>query len=301
MKLRYCLGAGFVGVLAIGVVIVVGGQREPDPEPVDTASLAAPESVQVNLENRPLEKIPPGTVIGEKAPEGWTNLLILTSPVLSEEDQQKTGSSVQFYAQLFKWVLLGKVEKNGDAYDLKTVATGFAVNIKGKDTVIDSKHRMGANLGLLGGSVLDANEKGFAKDARQIVQTPTMRVIDIRGLMARDGKHVSMVLRYAILVDPKTGKVSMFHWLLADAEEGYELADNDMQLLPNGFREKYTLSVKLDRFNAFGIPQPDAFARRRLSQGKAVEFTPALRKVAAVKKFTEESALELEKELRKAA
>jgi len=283
---------------------VIGGQCASGPEQEEQPTNSIPENagaMKVNLENRPLDKIRFGTVIGEKVPEGWTNLLLLTTPVLSEEDQKNTGSSVQFYAQLFKWVLLGKVERSGAAYELKTVATGFAVNIKGKDTIIDSQHREGAKLGLLGGSVLDANEKGFAKDARQVVRTPTMRIIDIRGLMARDDKHVSMVLRYAILADPKTGKVSTFVWLLSDKDEEYDLADNDMQLLPEGFREKYTLSVKLDRFNAFGIPQPDAFARRKLSQGKAVEFTPALRKLAAIKKFTEEKAVELENQLRKAS
>ncbi len=298
MKKRYWIGAGIVGILALGLgfCLTWGPSGEANQKVADVDNV---EPVPFDLKRHPEEKVPPGTVIGDKVPEGWTDLVLFTQPSVSEEDRKK-NSNVAFYSELFKTVVLAKVIKSGNSYQLRTVASGFAVAIKGRNTIIDSKHRLGADLGLVGGVVLEANEKGVEKDVAQVVQTPTVRLIDARGMMLRGDKHEMMVLRHAIMVDPKTGKLRTFIWLLSEKDKAFTLADNDMQLLASGYREKYTLSIKHDRIGLLG-PEEDAIARRKLPQGKTVAFTPALRKLADLKEFSKEQAVALENALRQAA
>jgi hypothetical protein len=255
----------------------------------------------VRLERCPVEWIPPGTVIGDGVPEGWTHLIHYATLRLSEEDQRDAPPLATFYLPLFRFVLLAKVEKGAQSHVLKTVACGYVVNIKGTETIIDSQHTLGADLGVFGKRILAGTEKLFETDFLQVVQTPTMRIIDDREMVRRGTEHVLMILRYAILASPRTGQVRTFVWLLSEKGKEYVLAEPEMQLLPDGYREKYLVSVKREKLGLLGMPAADAVARQTIPQGQGVAFTPRLRELAALKDFTREQALELEQALHDAA
>jgi hypothetical protein len=307
MKKRYwlCGGiatVGLAGWLAFDYYCVDHTPRElPDPEAVVPTDEGSGQG-EVCLERRLLGRIPPGTVIEESPPLGWTNIVRMIEPVLTDEDVQKTPEMVAFYVKLFKDVTLAKVEKVGSSHELKLLAVGLTAKVKGKDTVIDVNHRYGADLGSFGGRLLSAYENGFRDHMWQLVQTPTLRVFDERQRFLRGDKRSLMLVRNAVLVDRKSGKVSTLAWLLTDnKDEENSLAEENMQLLSDGYREKYNPSIRYDQF-VLGLPKSDdVIARREISQGKPVLFTPALRRLAARKTYTREEALELENALRAAA
>jgi hypothetical protein len=307
MKKRYWIGGGVVvvglaGWLAFDHYCIDHTPRElPDPEAIAPADGDSGQG-EVCLERCLLGRIPPGTVIEESPPLGWTNIVRVVEPVLTEKDLQNTPKLVAFYAQRFKDVTLAKVKKVGSSHELKLLAVGPTAKVEGKDTVIDLNHRYGADLGLFGGKILAAYENGFRDHMWQLVQTPTLRVFDERQLLLRGDKRIAMLVRNAVRVDRKSGQLTTLVWLLTDHKDGENsLAEENLQLLPDGYRERYNPSIRYDQF-VLGLPiSDDVIARRGISQGKPVLFTPALRRLAARKTYTREEALELEEALCAAA
>jgi hypothetical protein len=252
----------------------------------------------VDVQARPIEAIPPGTVIGEGSTRGWTDLILFARPRLGVGDVADAPELVASYSKMFCLTILAKVRGEArDGYRLDKVAIGLAVNTEGKDVATDSENNAGADLGLIGRRVLAENERILKEDARQVARTPTMLVLDHTAFVRRGGEHRSMVVRYAILASPRTGKVSTFVWLLGSGSGGgYALAEKGLQKLPPGYREDRVLSVDANKFT-FGIPSTDAFALDRLPQGIALGFSDVFKSVGATRTFTAESARKLEAEL----
>ena len=301
-------GVGFIGSLLL-LWCSLGGCCSVD-RPESTRFIPTEEKgggtaddlkdTDIDLESRTLPTIPSGTVIGKTAPEGWTHLVLFATPTLTKEALAVAPKTAADYARLLKFTLLARTKKVGSKYRLDTLARGFAVTITGKETVIDSKNTRGARLGLFGNRILIENEKHFEADVRQIARTPTMVMFDAQAVMRQGEKHVKMVNRHAILVDPATGKVSTFVWLLSKADGEYAFADKAMQLLPENMREARMLSVDGDKF-VLGIPTAEAFALWRIPQGKAIPYGADLPKVAAVKELKREDITAMEKGLRAAS
>lgn len=300
------LGIGGVGCLLL-VWCTLGGFCSSDSadtvvEPVqDTEDVAGDDgkadSPSVDLERRPLPRIPAGTLIGKTAPDGWSHLIMMVVPTVSKEDLKDAPRTASHYAQMFRFTLLARTEKEKDGYRLKTVARGFATTVRDKDTIVDPKHTFGARMGLFGARILGDNEKQIDDAVRQVARTPTMLVFDLPSVMRRGDRHVNMMLRHAILVDADTGKVSTFIWLLSKDGEGYALAEKELQQIPEGLHEQRELSFLREKFT-LGIPTNDAIGMVRTPQGKGIAWTAGLEKPAAAKDFTKEQVLELEKQLR---
>jgi hypothetical protein len=259
---------------------------------------AASPSRAVDVQPRPMDWIPPGTVIGDGAPAGWSDLILFATPRLGVGDLDDVPQMAASYSRMFLFTILARVR--GDARDghlLDKVAIGLALNVEGRNVVADGENTFGADLGLIGRRVMAENEKILKADARQVARTSTMLVFDLTTFVLRGQKHRSMVIRHAILASPGTGKVSTFVWLLEPGGSGgYALADKGLQKLPPAFREDRVLSVDGEKFT-LGIPSPDAFALAKIPQGISLGFSDALKAVAATKQFTAESARKLEAEL----
>ena len=262
----------------------------------------APGNGTVDLEQKPLAKIPVGTVITDEAPKDWSHLVLIAIPTLTDEDRADAPRMAVHYAQLFKLTVLARVtspEESGKTFwQLGRVARGFATTINGTETIISADDTRGADMGLFGKTIIEENEKILDKDVRQVARTDTMLVFDAKSVVLRGGKHVPMIMRHAILVAPSTGKLFTLVWLLTPE---YEAAEKAMQLLPTGMHEKRYLSVDRDKFNALGIPSKDAFALRQLPQGTPVVYSPQLRQLAGTSKFTAEVTNRMETALRAVA
>jgi len=254
----------------------------------------------VDLTPKPLPRIPVRTVIGNGPPPGWSNLVLLATPTLSAQGLRDAPQTAAAYAKMFKFTVLANVVRDNGTYKLQVVARGFAVNIAGRDTIIDGNNTLDADMGLFGKRVLSENEAILDKDVLQVARTGTMLVFDAQALLRQNNDHVKMVVRHAIVVDPQTGKLSTLVWLLSNGRpDTYQAAERAMQLLPTNMREERLLSVMRDRFT-LGIPSADAFALVRIPQGTAIPYTAQLQALATIKTFTRENVLTLESALRAA-
>lgn len=256
------------------------------------AQAAAPV---VDLESRPLPRIPAGTVIGKGTPDGWSHFVMIAIPTLTPEDRRDAPKIAAHYAQMFKFTLLARSRKVGNEYRLESVARGFAMTVRGREIIVAPKQMFGGNPGVFGDRILAENEKHIDADVRQVARTATMLLFDAQAVMRQGSDHVRMVLRHALVLDPATNKLHTFVWLLSKDRANYTIAEKTLQLIPEGLREDRYLSVKRDKF-VLGLPTPEAFALVRTPQGKAITWTAELAKLAAVKEFTPEQALSLEKQ-----
>jgi hypothetical protein len=289
-------GRNAVATLALWVLAVLALEsRARAGEPAAVASRS------VDVRPRPLDPIPPGTVIGDEAPKGWTDLVLIATPRIGVGDVDEVPRAAASYSSMFLFTVLAKVRServNGEAsYFLDKVAIGTALNINGRNVIADGENTFGADLGIIGRHVLAENERILKDDFRQVARTATMVVFDAKAFVLRNHKHRPMVLRHAIMVSPATGQVSTFVWLLgSDEGNGYALADKGLQKLPPAFREDRVLSVDGQKFT-LGIPSNDAFALAKIPQGTALGFSEALKAVAATRQFTDQATWKLEAEL----
>jgi hypothetical protein len=268
----------------------------------------------IDLAPKRLARIPPGTVIADGPPAGWSHLILFAHPGLGAGDFTGIPKVVLDYAKWLKFTLLANVGKHKKAgketYYLDRVARGFAVAIKDKETgkdketIIDCTNTLDADMGLLGGRVLKENEDILDNEVRQVVRTDTMLIFDANSYMLYNNKHERMVNRYAIFVLPHSGRLATVVWLLAfDGPNKYKAAEPALQLLPPNMHESRLLSAKREKFKSVlfvYVPDPDAFALMRIPQGKAIPYTPELERLAATKDFTPKLAQELEGKLRAA-
>jgi hypothetical protein len=277
---------------------------EEAPEPAPAEPLGGGNAAPfVDVVPRSLERIPIGTVIGRDAPKDWTNLILFATPTLTEEDLRDAPKMATHYAKMFKFTLLANVAgfKGGGkaTYQLQKVARGFAIDINGKETVIEGRNTLGADLGIFGKSILAENEKILDKDVYQVARTATMLVFDAQSNMLFGKEHVKRIMRHAVLTDPDTGRVRTLVWLLAKGPSGYVPAEKAIQLLPPNMQEARLLHVLKDKFT-LGIPSPDAFALVRIPQGQPIAYTPELQQTATVAAFNRDQVFALELALRRA-
>jgi len=292
------------------LLIVAGGvlvyhQQARHPEGAEVAFPSGQEQeieeTAIDLTRKPLARIPVGTVVGEKPPPGWSNLVLIAIPTLVPEDEAAAPRIAAHYARMFKFTVLANVAPKKTPrkarFCLQQVARGFAMTIEGQEKIISGQNTLGGDLGIFGKLILKENEKILDNDVLQVARTPTMLIFDAKAVMRRGTDHEGMLMRHALVVDPSTGRLFTLVWLLT---RDYALAEEAMQLLPEGLWEKRFLSVKSENFIA-GLPTREAFALRQVPQGTAVPYTPTLQSVATVKTFDQDSAPRIEETLRAAA
>lgn len=264
----------------------------------DRAPLPKPASAYADVRPRALARIAPGTVIGDRAPKGWTNLVLLAAPRLGAGDFQNVAKSTADYTSMFSFATLANVRNAGSAekpaYFLEKVAIGTVLEIGGRKVVIDGDKTFGQDLGFVGRRVLAEHESILQSEFRQVARTRTMTVFDAKAIILFNKKHSRMIMRHAVVVSPTDGSLATFVWLLgSDGKGGYALAEKTLQRLPENLHEDRVLSVDSRKFT-LGVPASDAFALIRIPQGTAIEFTPELHSAAVQKGFTAEGTLDLE-------
>jgi hypothetical protein len=269
-------------------------------EPGGGGSLAA----YADVRPRPLAPIKPGTVVGKGPTAGWSHLVLLARSRLGTGDVDAVPRSAARYSGIFQLVVLANV-RDANAADpgaqpsfyLEKVGIGGAIDIAGKAIVATSQQTFGKDLGFIGRRVFQESENMVASDIRQVARTRTMVVFDGSAFVLYNHKHRRMVVRYAVVVAPRDGRLATFVWLLgSDGKGGYTRAEPTLQLLPAGMHEDRVLSVDGSKFT-LGIPAIDAFALARIPQGTPVRFSEALATYGVVRRFDAEHALKLEAEL----
>lgn len=301
-------------------VTVARGQQQQQPAASGTALVASRGSVDpnlrraanetspsatpatVDLQERPLTAIPPGTVInGDKPPKGWSNLVLFAIPRIGAGDVSAVPRTAAKYSGMFHFTILANVraEAGGEPkrYYLEKVAMGTAIDVRGRKIIATPEQNFGAELGFIGKKVFEENEKMLRSGVRQVTRTRTMLIFDGQGFVVHEGKHQAMVIRHVVMVSPRDGQLATFMWLLSpNGSDAYQLAESSLQLLPNALIEDRVLSVDGSKFT-LGIPSNDAFALAHITQGLPVKFTPKLIELAPTRQFTAENTHQLEADL----
>jgi hypothetical protein len=240
--------------------------------------------------------------VGKTPPEGWSHLILAAYPRVASGDVDEVFQTVLEYGSQFTFAIVANVARTElgqrTEYRLDKVAMGIGTKVGGRNTIISSQTQadLGANLGFVSRQVLSANEESMQETIRQVVRTPTMLVYDAETVFLHRGEHRKMVIRQVVLVSATDGRLGSLVWLLEPADSSYQLAEETMCFLPPNLQEDRVLNVDADKF-FLGIPAGDAFAMVRLPPGTRIRFVPSLRRLAAIHRFSAETAQQLEAEL----
>ncbi len=286
---------------------------EPTPAPWNRAAPAtvpapatgsAPAAVSVDVVPREIARIPPGTVVADRAPSGWTHLVIKSNPRIADASRKDVSELIARLATLVSSIIVAEVRAEPQAppdarFRLARVAVGLATDIEGRATVVsnESYERVGANFGFLEASVLAAAQEQLDK-MRSLLRSPSVAVVQGEGVLWLDGKHYTVLVRYALLVDPRTGALHALCWGLRPREDGrLELIGSTLQWLPPALVEDCQLHVDPDQF-FLGMPNRMAFAMSQLPPGqKVLRATPELAALLAQPTYTLDTARALEAQL----
>jgi hypothetical protein len=252
---------------------------------------------QYDVTPRQVSLIAPGTVVGEKAPEGWSHLIIRSHPRVAPEDQGKVNSLTTKLAAFLFTSILAKVEayKEGEEqrYRYADVGVGFGTMIDGKPTIIspDSEARLGANLSFFARQVLSTCYEE-QKLGRVVCHSDTMALVDTRVVLNRKGEHRWCIYRHALLVDPRNGALATLVWPIDIDTSGRRYAGvaGPVQWLPPGKIEDTVLRVDTAEFT-LGVPSKKAFAVSKVPAGeRELAFPEGVEKLAAAQQMTPETA-----------
>jgi hypothetical protein len=256
-----------------------------------------PTLARYDVAPRPIELIPPGTVIEKTAPEPYTHLVIKTFPRLGAGDMDAVNEMTKQLASFLHTSLVAKVAPvgmNGQRrYRLEEVATGFSTVIRGRgDTVLspDTERKLGANLSFFGRMVLAKCYQEQQK-SRYVVRSDTMAIVDTPAVLLRDKQHRRTIIRYAMLVSERSGRLDSLVWMVdLDAQGAYTSAAGDIHWLAPNMMLDGVMHVDASQFT-LGIPSDTAFACVRAPYGERSAPIPELFvPLAGIPQFTKEQA-----------
>lgn len=277
-------------------------EYDTTPRSPETTSLPGPDfPIAYDLTSRPADSIPPGTLVEKSASPGWTHLVIKSLPRL-REDQKKDlpGMVINNVSWMFTAFLADVKKETIDGrtrYRFNKAALGLGAGAKGRDTILTAEtgRKLGGDMGLFGGEILT---KGYEVQRKAVLvfSGPTMALLDT-PVWFRCGDDNRLVrYRYAMLVDPATGRLDNLLWRLGG--EGGGGLDEAILLKPDTI-DPAELVVDRKKVSRFGVPGDDAFAVDKMPAGRAVPLPADVRKLAAQTRFTADEAHALDTRLRK--
>jgi hypothetical protein len=160
---------------------------------------------QFDLVHKPLGRIEPGIVIGQERNGGYSDLVTLVLPRLASGYVDSLPDYAKRYASMFKLAVLANVAQhqvNGrPVYSLDKVRLGFAMDIKGKMTIVtrDTANQLGASLGMIDRTVLSGSEDSL-DDVVQVARNNRMIIFDAKANMLVGEAHEERIVRHFIWV-----------------------------------------------------------------------------------------------------
>ncbi|QDS88643.1 hypothetical protein EC9_28340 [Rosistilla ulvae] len=227
---------------------------------------------------RPISVLRPGTLVDNGPPEGWTHLIVKSFPKVASGDVDKIPERDSQLASLMFTALAARTQQTADgSWQLTEIATGAGTSVRGRDMIIssDTQQQLGADLGFFARMVL----KEF--DAKQTqVQYKTISrhffVVDTIGAFRWKNENRLLPLRYALVLQPQTGQLDTFCWLMdADATGVSTAAVGSIHWLPKSLVFAPQLHVDYSKYNFLGIPSDTAFCSTNIPPGQVTMNIPA--------------------------
>ena len=261
-------------------------------------------SVELAPAPRPvLEMLKPGTIVSDKAAEGWSHLVLKSQPSLSADERKKVSNLTAGYATLVFTAIAADVQRDsqGGGYRLGRVGFGIGVKVKGKEMIVtpDTEDELGANLSIFASAVV-VGVYDKQKLVKFVATTPTAAIADTPAFMPKGDGHAQVTMRYAFLVEPRSGKLETCVWRMdLDARGASEGATGPIEWLKPATLADAAMRVDTREFT-FGIPSERAFAVLSIPPGQKQFKWPAdLQELAGKDKLTEPEGEQLITALRK--
>ncbi|MBN9122976.1 MAG: hypothetical protein J0I06_28205 [Planctomycetes bacterium] len=288
-------------VAVAGLLVVAAAARwlRPPGAPAwaDDYDLTAP----------PPEAIVPGTVVERGPPAGWSHLVIKSLPRVKPGQEGLVpapfGLGRDSIVRQVSWMFTAFTadvvpERHGEQtrYRLRAIGLGLGANVKGRDTVltVESAERLGASLNFIEKETLTKGY-GVQQQARVVVHGPSFALLDTPVTFRCGTKNRLIRYRYALIVDPPSGRLDVLAWRLGDAEGCADLS-RAVVLGPNTIDEAELIPDP----SAGDIPNELTFGVDELPPHRLeVALPPEIAGLVAQTKFTPGDAHALEAALRK--
>jgi hypothetical protein len=248
--------------------------------------------------------IPPGTVIGDAPPPGWSRLVVKSHPKIAPEYLNHVNDVTARKASLIFAAVLADVRPADDGrpprHRLRSVAVGLGIQIKGHDMVLspDTLSTLGSDLDVFDRIVLgEAYERQLR--AKLLIRSPLFALVDGPVPFRCGTKNRYIAYRYAFVVDEKSGQLDVLLWGVDGSGQcAPELSI--MRHLPPNLITEPPLYVDDEEFN-LAVPTERAFGVGHMPDGDAQWTFPAELRPLAVQqeKFEPKDAQRLETELRR--
>ncbi|HEU5115349.1 MAG TPA: hypothetical protein VFT74_01595, partial [Isosphaeraceae bacterium] len=186
-----------------------------------------------------------------------------------------------------------------DGFSLRRLGVGLAMKHKGLDQVVssDSLNRLGVEVSTLDKIVLSRAEQALDR-GRLAARTSTFAVYDASVEYLQANKHHSIYLRYAIVVDPASGRLQTLVWPIAEEPRDRNRPD-EMILLPPNILFRCGVHVQASRLPG-GIPIAWYFAMDGLPPGERLRMPPELQKWATLNPTSGQQSTRFEAAVRRA-
>jgi hypothetical protein len=253
-------GWHFVAGILVALVVIVGfwvGKQPPTA--AHTNSLG-----QLHLHA--------GSVVMPETP-GWSHRIIRSVPRLASGSLTTLPAASKVSATLFRTVILADVARDESGYRLARVGVGNGIPIGDQEVVVTTSgpKPILETLTTLERLVLHAAEAKLA-EATIEVQTPTFALLRTPACLLLNGVHKNVDLRYAILVDLKSGQIQVVTW---STLSGSSDPPTHVVALPDNCTFDCALDVSVSA-RIGPIPFAWSFAMQSLPQGRSVEVPPTL-------------------------
>jgi len=303
-RVRILLLLSAVGVCGLLVAAIAVRWLIPKPTPPAWAD-------DYDVTAQVPEAIAPGLVVDDAAPAGWSHLIIKSQPHVKPSEVSRLPSNVLVdrdglvhrVAWMFTVFTADVVEERHGShtrYRLRAIGLGLGAKVNGRDTVltVETAEQLGQKLDFIQKETLTTGYR-IQKQARVVVHGPSFALVDTPVTFRCGDKNRMIRFRYALLVDPPTGRLDVLVWRIGS--EGDQCSDLTRAVLLNpNTVDNADLIPDLTEFNTLGIPNDLAFGVDGLPPHRLEMSIPAeIRELAGRTRFTPDEAHALELGLRK--
>lgn len=255
---------------------------------------------------QPPEQITPGTVVDRGPPVGWSHLVIKSLPRVKPGEEGRVpaplGLGRDRIIRQVSWMFTAFTadvvpERQGlhTRYRLRAIGLGLGAIVNGQPTVltVESAKQMGHPLEWYEKETLNTGYR-IQQQARVVVHGPSFALLDTPVTFRCGSKNRMIRYRYALIVDPPTGRLDVLAWRLGDNEGCADLS-RAVLLHPSTIDEAELIPDP----SAGDIPNELTFGVDDLPPNRLEVALPVeVRELAAKTRFTADQARELEDRLR---
>ena len=252
----------------------------------DDFGVNAIAAVAVGRVQSKLVYLQPGMLIGDKAPEGWSHLVLKSNPRLASGDLDSLPKGSKKTAAYFRTVILANVKPldvEERDFELSQIGVGICVpQDEDHDMVVAGARlqSLGLKLSTVEKIVLDTTEAEL-KEGQIIARTQTFAlfrspatVVDIQG------EHRKINLNYAFCVERTTGKLQVALWTSLLESKAIRAPKTLVRLAPSPIFD-CPIDVQPNKFIGVTLPFSWSFAMSKLPPGRAVRVPPELGELIA--------------------